>query len=309
MRHLALPTGIVAIACGLLAYAGPALALTAETWVSRTGSDAGGCPITAPCRTFTFAHGQTSAGGTINVLSSGNFGPLTITKSISIVADGADAVINTAAGGAAVIVNGANIVVSLRGLTIDANGGHGISFVNGAALHVRGCVIRRSNDGIRFAPSSKTSELFVTDSTIADTLDSGVQVQPTGSSIARVVLDRVRVENALDNGFAFVGTTTTGSITATVRDSVTAGNSGIGLLAFETGGGSINVLVDRTASVNNSTGISAIGASATIRIGDSTVSGNTTGLALSTGAIRSYGTNKVDGNTTDGSPTTTIVMK
>jgi hypothetical protein len=69
------------------------------------------------------------------------------------------------------------------------------------------------------------------------------------------------------------------------------------------------VLVDRTASVNNTTGISAVGAGATIRIGDSTISGNTTGLALSTGAIRSYGTNKVDGNTTDGSPTSIITMK
>jgi hypothetical protein len=191
MRHLALPTGIIAVAYSLLVFTGPAGALTAETWVSRTGSDAGGCPITAPRRTFAFAHGQTSTNGTINILSSGNFGPVTITKSISIVADGADAVVNTVAGGAAIIVNGASIVVSLRGLTIDASSGHGVSFVNGAALHVRDCVIRRSNDGIRFAPSSKTSELFVADSIIADTLDSGVQVQPTGSAIARVVLDRM----------------------------------------------------------------------------------------------------------------------
>src|SRR6476661_10604703 len=96
-------SGIVAI-CGLLAgvTAGQA---GVETWVSGSGSDAGICPITAPCRTFAYAHSQTTAHGAINVLTSGNFGPVTVTKAISIVADGVEAVINTGNNGGAIIVS------------------------------------------------------------------------------------------------------------------------------------------------------------------------------------------------------------
>src|SRR6476620_1479048 len=116
----------IAVAFFLFAHAATAQAAI-ETWVSGTGTDTGTCPKTAPCRTFAYAHGQTSNNGAINVLTSGNFGPLTITKPISIVADGVEAVINTALPSnptpAAIAINaGTTAVVSLRGLTIDMRG-------------------------------------------------------------------------------------------------------------------------------------------------------------------------------------------
>jgi hypothetical protein len=92
MQYPSLPIGIFAAACGLFANAATAQAGN-ESWVSGTPSDAGNCPRTAPCRTFQFAHDQTNNNGAINVLTSGNFGPLTITKPISIVADGVEATI------------------------------------------------------------------------------------------------------------------------------------------------------------------------------------------------------------------------
>ena len=125
MRYLSLPIGFIAVAAfSLLVNATPARAV-GQTWVSATGSDSGTCPITAPCLTLQFAHNQTSNGGAINVLSSGSFGPLTITKSISIVAEGVEAAINTAAGGAGIIVNANFSTVSLRGLTLDLTGDNG----------------------------------------------------------------------------------------------------------------------------------------------------------------------------------------
>src|SRR5215203_3990695 len=163
MRHHTLPISIFAIACGLLVQAAPTHAAASQTWVSGTGTDAGTCPITAPCRTFQFAHNQTSNHGAINVLSSGNFGPLTITKPISIVAQGVEAVINTVSSGAGIVVQaGGGAVVSLRGLTIDLRGtantgiSFGISFVSGGALHVHDTVIRKSEIGIVFQPASGT---------------------------------------------------------------------------------------------------------------------------------------------------------
>ena len=53
-----------------------------------TGIDQGTCPRTAPCLTFTYAVGQTPAGGEVVALDAGGFGPVTITKSITISSGG-----------------------------------------------------------------------------------------------------------------------------------------------------------------------------------------------------------------------------
>ena len=315
MRQLSRPMGIVAIACGLLANAAPAQA-AAQTWVSGTGSDAGNCPIAAPCRTFQFALSRTNAGGAINVLSAGNFGALTIAKSIGIVADGVEAAILGAGGtGAAIIIQaGAGDIVSLRGLTIDlrGTGNLGVSFLSGAALHVHNSVIRGTTDGIGFVPASGTSELYVADSVIANSSTRGIRVEPSGSGGAKVVLDRVRVENAPFSSFGIIvsGFSTSGSVSATVRDSVAAGNAIIGIVASDGGSGTTEVMIDRSASLDNTTGIQASGAGARIHIGDSTVTRNGTGLKpFNGGVINSYGSNKVDGNTSDGAATNIIPMR
>ena len=46
------------LAVGVVAFSfvsAPALALSARTFVSGEGSDAGACPVTTPCRTFAYA--------------------------------------------------------------------------------------------------------------------------------------------------------------------------------------------------------------------------------------------------------------
>jgi hypothetical protein len=315
MPYYPLPIGILAIAFGLSANAAPARAASA-TWVSGTGSNAGSCAITAPCKTFKFAYGQTNAGGTINVLSAGSFGPLTITKSISIVADGVEAAILGGGGvGAAITIQAAaGDIVSLRGLTVDLAGtaNIGVSFLSGAALHVHKSVIRGTTDGISFVPASGASELYVADSVIADSSSRGIRVEPSGSAGAKILLDRVRVENAPFSSFGmiFSGFSTSGSITATVRDSVAAGNATIGIVASEGGSGTTKVMIDRSASLDNSTGIQATNVGALILIGDSTVTRNGTGLKpFSGGVINSYGTSKVSGNTVDGAATNIIPMR
>ncbi len=91
-------------------------------------------------------------------------------------------------------------------------------------------------------------------------------------------------------------TTRPASITATVRNSVSAGNGGQGIFAVEAGAGTTTVMIDRSAAVSNEIGLFATGAGATIRIGNSTVSGNTQrGLLVSvSGLIPSYGTQQAE---------------
>ena len=89
-----------------------------------------------------------------------------------------------------------------------------------------------------------------------------------------------------------------------------AGNGGPGIFANGGAPGTTTVMIDRSAVVNNSTGIVAALGGGVIRIGDSTVTGNVTGLDFfDSGQIISYETNKIEGNGTDGAPSSTIAMK
>ena len=283
-----------------------------DTWVSGSGADTGTCVITAPCRTFAYAHSQTNNNGSINVLSSGHFGPLTITKSISIVAQGVEAAIISGAGGAGIIVQAGAGIVSLRGLTIDLRGGanHGISFVSGGALHVHDCVIRGVDNGIEFTPASGFIELSVSNSVIANYGDTGINIFPTGTARVKARLDRVQMENAQFHGLGVRGDSTTAAVTVVVRDSVMDGGAGTGISVVENGVGTTTVMIERSTIMHYVHGIASSGAGATVRIGDSTVTANGSfGFFNGSGAIVSYETNRVNGNGNDGAATSTVAHK
>src|SRR3989442_1019059 len=82
------------------------------------------CHCTTPCRTFATAHANTFSDGEITVLDPGDYGGLTITKSISINNDsGGEASITVSGGLTGIIVNGnSGAYVNLRGLTIQGVG-------------------------------------------------------------------------------------------------------------------------------------------------------------------------------------------
>src|SRR5215217_9643502 len=84
-----------------------AQAQATRTWVSGVGDDANPCSRTAPCKTFAGAISKTATAGEINVLDPGGFGGVTITKSISIIADHVEAGV-LVSGTNAIIINAPN---------------------------------------------------------------------------------------------------------------------------------------------------------------------------------------------------------
>src|SRR6266498_3500851 len=82
------------------------------------------CHCTTPCRTFATAAANTLADGEITVLDPGDYGGLTITRSISINNDsGGEASITVSGGTTGIIVNApAAGYVNLRGITIQGVG-------------------------------------------------------------------------------------------------------------------------------------------------------------------------------------------
>jgi hypothetical protein len=146
----------IVITAALAFVVSPASAQNARSFVSGHGVDINACTLTAPCRTFQHAHDMTNASGEIDVLDTAGYGPVAITKAISIVSDGVIASVLVPSGGIGITINaGSTDAISLRGLTIEGTGvGHiGIQFNIGQALTVENTVIRHVGDGIDFIPN------------------------------------------------------------------------------------------------------------------------------------------------------------
>lgn len=299
IRHL---LTVFSIASFVFAASHGAHAQATRTWISGVGDDANPCSRTAPCRSFAGAINKTAANGEINALDAGPFGAVNITKSITLDATGFYGGILADINNGIVVNAGANDVVIIRGLQINGRSAAiaGIRFNSGRALHVENTVIYNfTGAGIDFQPSAAAS-LFVTNCSIRNNGGGGVYVRPGGGNIARANLEKVRMENNL------FGLRADDGARVTVHDSVATENSANGFV-LAGNATAVEVNLDHCVSANNEqVGVKAVGATAVMRISNTTVTGNGTGLqAPNGGSIVSFGNNRIAGNSADGAPTST----
>src|SRR5262249_5325507 len=254
-----------------------------RTYVSGLGSDTNPCTASLPCSSFRAALALTIAGGQIYVLNSANYGAVTINKAVTITSEGAVAGILATNGVGLTIQAGAGDVINLGGLDIDGgnSGPTGIQFISGQALNIQKSVVRGfANSGIAFSPIGAAS-LSVSDTTVTSNQSNGILVTGTVNG----ALNRV---TASGNG---VGIFASGAgVTLTLTDPVASNNS------YGVGASASAVMVRNSTVSNNSVGVSA-DRTAVARIGQSTVTGNATGLQTTNGGqVLSFGNNNVSGN-------------
>ena len=180
--------------------ASSAHAQATRTWVSGVGDDVNPCSRTAPCKTFAGAISKTATGGQISVLDPGGYGTVTITKAISIVADGDYGSILASATNGIVVSSAipAGARVHLRGIDIDGAG---------TTLGL---------NGVRVIGAAK---VILEDVRIRNVSGDGVSVE--GPAGTRVFLERVTV-TAAGNGVRIAGANAN---TVFITDSVLDGNA------------------------------------------------------------------------------------
>jgi hypothetical protein len=312
---------LIAAAAGL---AGSAWGQATRTWVSGVGDDVNPCSRTAPCKTFAGAISKTAACGEINAIDPGGYGAVTITKPITIDGRGTQASI-LASGTNGVIVNitappvsgcpvGAPLAVTLRNLSINGAGSgiNGIRFIDGDELHVENVTIAGfraggalQGNGIDFNPANPAG-LFVTNASFTDNLNLGVLVRPQAGATTVAVLKNVLLNQngtgmfVSDNGFA------------AVTESVASGNAAHGFQVSSTGAPPSKLHLDRTVVAGNGVfGVRTDGAGAVIRLSNSTIVQNGTGLSIGGGTIASFLNNTIAGNLPggDGVPNLTFTLK
>lgn len=282
IKKLALSLAVAGLVAAPILYVSPAHAQASRTWVSGVGDDANPCSRTAPCKTFAGAISKTATGGYINCLDPAGYGAVTITKAITIQCEEETGHV-VVSGTSGIVVNvAANANVTLRGLSLEGLGGaglNGINFLGVGNLHVQEVVIHDfGQNGINFAPaaaSASNATLVVSDETVifnngANSNFSGINIVPGANASTNATITSVQMtENA--NGINVNG--------ASVHAGVTINNSVI--------------------SQNPGAGVKVSGGQAVVLLGSSTVSGNGTGVSISSGTVQSFKNNQIAGNASD----------
>jgi hypothetical protein len=189
MKH-SLAAGALALA---LLVPTSAFATAQRTFVSVIGSDAQPCSVAQPCRSFAAAIVQTNAGGEVIALDSGGYGPVTIGKSVSIIAPpGVYAGVSVFSGSGLTVAAGASDAVSLRGLTINAQGGAiGIEFQSGGRLDIDRCTISGAFAYGIFVRDPLTPQMLIKETHVEDA-SVGITVSGLGGGAVRLtILDTV----------------------------------------------------------------------------------------------------------------------
>jgi hypothetical protein len=285
-----------------------------RTWVSgASGSDSNPCTRVAPCLTFAAALAQTPAGGEIDVIDPGDFGPVTITKSVSIYGDapGVAGLIPFPGTSGIVISAGSSDVINLHGLVFDgvnASGTSGVVFTSGARLNVNQCVFQGfTTSGMTLSPGvggANTTLIAVQNTTILSNA-TGILIQPAGGIAANVRLRRLHIDHNFGDGLRVDGTGGSGAINVAITDSSANFNAGNGIDAVSGPGNAAVDVMRIVAASNGSAGIQAnqtSGGIASVTVGSSLLRKNAIGIQATGGAgLLSFGDNHVTGNASNGS--------
>ncbi|MBR0758649.1 hypothetical protein JQ604_41260 [Bradyrhizobium jicamae] len=288
-----------------------------HSWVSPQGSDGNACTAASPCLTFSGALQKTNAGGEIGCSTSGYYGPVYITKSITIDCSAVHAEIsqNSFPGGIQVAIAASDTVV-LRGLDLDCAYLSGQGSIPCIALDSSGTLIV---DHVKVSGSIGSSPLYsglwvsnnsaglakvvVTDSIFVhnggSTTGAGILIRPISAGGVQVSIDRVTVAGNTF-GIAFDTSQTQAGINATVSNSTVSSNTNDAIVAAN-GNGPIGVTIRNSQLINNGFGTRSIGTGATVRVENTAIIGNSVGIsALSGGTLLTAGNNLVQANGTNG---------
>lgn len=271
---------LVAVALAALLPAATAHGQATRTWVSgagvahpEPGDDANPCSRVQPCKTFAGAISKTTTGGEINTLTSGGFGAVTITKSITI--DGAGTQASILSSG----IDAINITIPTSALDPQRRVVLRNLSINGAGPTLGTLGVDITGDGAAYVELQNVR--------ISNVARHGVHFRPTTSADARttLVLDNVTITNVGGNAVNLVPLNGLPVLNGVIHGSALSAAAGTSIdpVGTPTGAG---ILAD-TGS--------------TVQLSGTTIFGNKTGLRLLgssglPGVIASYCDNQIAGN-------------
>ena len=294
---------LFALSCAVVVA--PAHAVQRTHVSAAFGSDsntATNCTATAPCRFFQAAMTVTDVNGEVIVLDSGGYGGVTITQSVALIAPtGVYAGISVFPGVAGVIIVTPGINVTLRGLTINSQGGsYGVYTSVAGSLSIINCEISNFSNNFDTAVFvSNNAKLRIVDSVIRDSF-YGIHI----AEGAKATISKVSVLGSSSIGIYASSSTAAVTTTIAVSDSTLADNL-VGVYVFSLAANALaRGSVIRTTVTGGNYGIYSQGSNlassvALITLSESMVTGSAVFGLVQAGPsaiLRSLGNNTVDQN-------------
>ncbi len=285
---------VLCLACSSLASA-----QQMKTWVSATGSDTNSCSRTAPCQTFAGAISKTRNNGEIGVLDPGSYGPLTITKSITIDGSGTSASVFSVITGTAIIINltpaalDPQRTVRLRHISLNGTGNCG-GVDCGRRRGARGIDVSSANttqpkvvledividgfvnEGVLWAANG--GDLTLRNVSIRDNGTAGLKADSGGANTVFVSVHNSSSNLNAQEGFRFED-----NIRGTITHSTANNNTLNGYVVIATTASQMNV-DHSTAANNRQNGVFSVNANSIIRVSNSEITNNlVNGFAINGG--------------------------
>jgi hypothetical protein len=241
---------------------------------------------------LSYAQTQTNSGGEIVITQSGGYGDatggLTITKSISIIAEpGVFAALAPTSGNGVTIAT-AGIKVGIRGLTVNGRGGtNGISVSSDASVSIEGCSISGFNSG-GVTANSANAKVRMVNSVVRDNY-FGLNVIQGEAAVAKSEF----IGNTFGVGATPISNSTIAKVT--IADSFITGSSEALIVYTSNTGSSAFAYASNVNVHSNNWGID-VGANGTVVIGGSSFMNNTYGhfTQSTSGVLKSANNNLLD---------------
>jgi len=195
--------------------------------------------------------------------------------------------------------------LSATGIFIAPSGGNTTIVINRVS-------VTNHKDGL-VSVAAGTSKLTVRDSLFSNNSNNGINLSPTGFNVVQATFNRVEMDSNGDDGILVSGGSSTGTVNATVSESVASGNASFDYVAASNTGQApttLMVLHSVASGALVAAGVAAQGSGATLNIANSMVTENAIGWsAVNGGVLQSYGDNYIDGNAIGNTPPPNINRK
>ena len=238
------------------------------------------------------------------------FGAVTITKSVTIDCSGTFGSVLVSGTNGIVISNGGTpINVALRGIAIDGlgNGLNGIQVLSpGTVLIENVRVFGFATTGIDIEPVSGNLKVAVKDSTVQFNTNGGILAKPASGATVNASLTRVNMH------YNLYGLRAEDGARVTVFQSAATDNAHNGFVAVSAATPADLNVIDSVSTNEGAAGVATSGAAATIRIANTALIDNSTGIDTTQGGAVTTtipATNLNAGNVTAGAPNGTNTLQ
>ncbi|MBI3148361.1 MAG: right-handed parallel beta-helix repeat-containing protein [Betaproteobacteria bacterium] len=276
---------------------------------ASSGSDANvasNCSLALPCASLAAAMGVVASGGEIIALDTGEFGPVTIDRSVAIIGAAGVRPALTAGSGHAVTIAAPGLKVSMRQLHLVGTGG---------------------STGVHLVQSSGTLEMI--NCTVSGFTDygidarGGVSVQVLGSTVRQsatgvalhngvnALITQSRFEGHSDGAIVLVGDVAGLTKASVVASQITGHPLGLGMAAQSlVSSAVVQLAITRSTVTQSAIGVlaeSSTGGGAWVTVSRSRISDSVLGFLQSGSgaALRSTGNNTLSGNVSNAAGTIT----